>query len=210
MSQMRTRNPSPLAGEGNRSAPLNQQPSPLVGEGGEDRRSEPGEGALSPQVTRARKLRAEMTDAERTLWRALRDRRFAGYKFRRQAPIGPYVADFLCYDCRIVVEADGGQHAGSQRDKRRDAWFAANGYRVVRFWNNDILSNLEGVLTVLHEALQEGTPHPARAAHGHPSPARGEGNRSVPRNQQPSPLAGEGGEDRRSEPGEGAFPEVAR
>jgi very-short-patch-repair endonuclease len=66
-----------------------------------------------------------MTDAERKLWFALRDRRFANFKFRRQVPIGPYVADFVCFERRVVIEVDGGQHAGSARDERRDSWLSA-------------------------------------------------------------------------------------
>jgi very-short-patch-repair endonuclease len=103
---------------------------------------------------RARVLRARMTDAERKLWFALRDRRFAGFKFRRQVPIDRFIADFVCFEARLVIEVDGGQHAGSLQDRWRDTWFAANGFRVVRFWNNEVLSNLDGVLTVLLAELE--------------------------------------------------------
>jgi very-short-patch-repair endonuclease len=119
-----------------------------------------------------------MTDAERKLWFVLRDRRFANFKFRRQAPVGPFIADFVCYDARVVIEVDGGQHAESRSDERRDRWFAANGFFVLRFWNHDVLKNPEGVLTVILERLNERTPHPARAARERPSPARGEGDRA--------------------------------
>ena len=95
-----------------------------------------------------------MTDAERKLWYALRDRRFAQFKFRRQVPVGPFVADFVCFEARLVIEVDGGQHAESLPDKTRDRWFAANKFRVMRFWNNEVLSNLEGVMTVLAHALE--------------------------------------------------------
>jgi very-short-patch-repair endonuclease len=94
-----------------------------------------------------------MTDAERKLWFALRDRRFAGFKFRRQVPIGPFIADFVCFEARLVIEVDGGQHADSIQDQRRDRWFAANKFRVMRFWNNEVRSNLEGVMSLLAEAL---------------------------------------------------------
>ncbi|WP_423879015.1 endonuclease domain-containing protein [Bradyrhizobium sp.] len=118
-----------------------------------------------------------MTDAERKLWLALKDRRFQSFKFRRQVPIGPYVADFLSFESRLVVEVDGGQHAGSARDVERDRWLAENNFRVVRFWNNDVLSNLEGVLTALATELHN-TPHPAsRLRSTPPSPARGEGKK---------------------------------
>ena len=116
-----------------------------------------------------------MTDAERKLWFALRGRRFKSFKFRRQVPIGPYVADFLSFASRLIVEVDGGQHAESERDLKRDQWLSENDFRVVRFWNNEVLSNLEGVLTVLATELAN-TPHPAsRSRSTPPSPARGEG-----------------------------------
>jgi very-short-patch-repair endonuclease len=105
---------------------------------------------------RARALRTRMTNAERKLWFALRDRRSAGFKFRRQVPIDRFIADFICFEARLVVEVDGGQHAESLRDQWRDRWFAENGFRVVRFWNNEVLSNLEGVLTVLLAELEQG------------------------------------------------------
>jgi very-short-patch-repair endonuclease len=101
----------------------------------------------------ARGLRRRMTDAERKLWFAVRDRRFAEFKFRRQVPLGPYIADFVCFDARLVVEVDGGQHADSVADDERDRWFAANNFLVLRYWNNDVLRNLEGVLTSLLEVL---------------------------------------------------------
>ncbi|HWD57970.1 MAG TPA: endonuclease domain-containing protein [Stellaceae bacterium] len=100
----------------------------------------------------ARRLRRTMTDAERRLWFALRDRRLAGFKFRRQHPIGNFIVDFACTKHHLVVEADGGQHAESESDARRTALIEAMGWRVMRFWNNDILANTEGViLTLLRE-----------------------------------------------------------
>ena len=99
-----------------------------------------------------------MTDAERKLWFALRDRRFANWKLRRQVTVGPYVADFLCYQARMVIEVGGGQHDGSARDRVRDRWFNRNGFHVKRFWNNDVLSNLEGVLTELESELAQAVP----------------------------------------------------
>jgi very-short-patch-repair endonuclease len=156
------------------TAPGNASPSPLAGEGAERQRREAGEGAKSLTKT-ARNLRSRMTDAERKLWYALRDRRFQSFKFRRQVPVGPYVADFLSFTSRLVLEVDGGQHAESARDARRDSWFAENNFRVVRFWNNEVLSNLEGVLTILASELAN-NPHPApRSRSTPPSPARGEG-----------------------------------
>jgi very-short-patch-repair endonuclease len=125
----------------------------------------------------ARQLRARMTDAERKLWFALKDRRFATFKFRRQVPIGPYIADFLCFELRLITEIDGGQHADSVRDIERDNWLARNEFHVVRFWNNDVLQNLEGVLTSLAEQLDR-TPHPSsRSRETPPFPSRGEGKK---------------------------------
>ena len=151
-------------------------PSPPAGEGAERRGREAGEGAR-PRTKAARRLRSQMTDAERKLWFALKDRRFQSFKFRRQVPIGPYIADFLTYDSRLVVEVDGGQHAESARDAERDRWLVENDFRIVRFWNDDVLSNLEGVLTALATELHN-TPHPtSRLRSTSPSPARGEGKK---------------------------------
>jgi very-short-patch-repair endonuclease len=149
-------------------------PSPLAGEGAERKKREAGEGSRHLTGV-ARKLRSRMTDAERKLWLALRGRRFEAFKFRRQVSIGPYVADFLCFKTRLVVEVDGGQHADPAHDLKRNQWLTENGFRVARFWNNDVLSNLEGVLTVLAAEL-DATPHPtSRLRSTSPSPARGEG-----------------------------------
>jgi very-short-patch-repair endonuclease len=112
-------------------------------------------------------MRSHQTDAEHRLWQLLRAHRFAGYKFRRQVPIDIYIADFVCFAERLIIEVDGGQHAGSTRDVRRDAYLLGQGFRVLRIWNNDIFNNEEGVLASVLNALQ--TPLP------NPSPARGEG-----------------------------------
>jgi very-short-patch-repair endonuclease len=152
-------------------------PSPLAGEGAERQRRKAGEGA-QPLTKTARKLRSQMTDAERKLWFALKGRRFQSFKFRRQVPIGPYVADFVSFASRLVVEVDGGQHAESERDMKRDRWFAENDFRVVRFWNNEVLANLQGVLTALAAEFAK-TPHPASRSRSTPlSPARGEGKKA--------------------------------
>jgi len=102
---------------------------------------------------RARALRRDMTDAERRLWAALRHRRLRALKFRRQHPIGRFILDFACVEHRLVVEADGGQHADSESDARRTAWLESRGWRVLRFWNNDILSNPEGVQEAILQAV---------------------------------------------------------
>ena len=112
-------------------------------------------------------LRRRATDAERTLWFALRGRRLEGCKFRRQWTLGPFVVDFCCLEMHLVVEVDGGQH-DEEWDAPRTAWLQSQGYRVIRFWNNDVLTNLDGVLQSIVAALRE-DPHP------NPLPQAGEG-----------------------------------
>jgi very-short-patch-repair endonuclease len=110
-------------------------------------------GANRITTTRSRRLRSDQTDAEAKLWRHLRSRQLAGCKFVRQEPIGPYICDFVCRERRLVIEVDGSQHADSAADKARDAWLASRHYQVLRFWNNDVLTNIDGVLTVIHGAV---------------------------------------------------------
>jgi len=101
----------------------------------------------------ARRLRQSATEAEQRLWAALRDRRLEKYKFRRQHPIDPYVVDFACTEHGLVIEIDGGQHADSTADGRRTAWLESKGWRVVRFWNNNVLTNTRGVIEAIMQAL---------------------------------------------------------
>jgi very-short-patch-repair endonuclease len=103
----------------------------------------------------ARRLRRDATDAERRLWSALRDRRLSDYRFRRQYPIGRFIVDFACTRHRLIVEADGGQHGNNEADRARTAWLADQGWRVLRFWNNDILANANGVVETILKELQE-------------------------------------------------------
>ena len=114
-------------------------------------------------LVKARRLRRDLTDAERKLWFELRDRRLRGYKFVRQEPIGPYYVDFVCRDQKLVIEVDGGQHAESNHDAVRARFLLGDGYRILRFWNTDILQNRQGVLlTILKELSErEDAPHPA-------------------------------------------------
>lgn len=105
------------------------------------------------RIKRARSLRQSMTDAERKLWFALKGRRFQNHKFRRQVPIGFYIADFISFEQRLIVEVDGGQHAESVYDKARDAWLRENNFEIVRYWNNNVLQNLDGVLEDLWRRL---------------------------------------------------------
>ena len=130
-------------------------------------------GYTGETLAKAQRLRRETTDAERKLWSVLRNRDLEGAKFRRQQPIGPFIADFVCQEHRLIIEADGGQHTDSLVDGRRTAFLKGKGYRVLRFWNNDILNNLDGVTEVIANALS--TPHPAQAAPESPSPSGGEG-----------------------------------
>ncbi|HTN15738.1 MAG TPA: DUF559 domain-containing protein [Sphingomonadaceae bacterium] len=112
-------------------------------------------------------MRREPTDAERKLWLLLRAKRLQGWKFRRQQQIGRYIADFICFEARLIVEADGSQHVESTADRVRDDYLAGQGFRLLRLWNNDILTNPEGVATAILAALEPPLPNP--------TPARGEG-----------------------------------
>lgn len=122
-------------------------PLPLRERGG-------GEGSLTNRTLQfARQMRTGPTDAERLLWRHLRAHHFAGCKFRRQQPLGPYIVDFVCFSARLIVELDGGQHLASTRDAERDRRLRASGYTVLRFWNDDVLVRTEAVLEEILRAL---------------------------------------------------------
>jgi very-short-patch-repair endonuclease len=125
-------------------------------------------------LAKAQELRRDPTDAERKLWSILRGANLVRAKFRRQQPIGPFIADFVCQRERLIIEADGGQHEDNGYDRQRTAFLESKGYRVFRFWNNDILGNIDGVAQAIAAALE--APHPARASRESPSPSGGEGN----------------------------------
>jgi very-short-patch-repair endonuclease len=109
-------------------------------------------------LTRARTLRRQSSDAESVLWRHLRARRLMGYKFRRQVVIEPYIVDFVCLDARLIIEADGGQHSDQvSYDNDRTVRLEGMGYRVLRFWNHEILGELQSVLEQIRIALIEAT-----------------------------------------------------
>ena len=108
----------------------------------------------------ARALRRNMTDAERRLWAILRGRHLSGWKFRRQHPVGPYILDFACLSHLVAVEVDGGQHADNEDDQKRSHWLEAEGWQVLRFWNNDVLTNRAGVAQSIHDVLAAANPHP--------------------------------------------------
>jgi very-short-patch-repair endonuclease len=166
-------------------------------------------GVLAPRRTdmrggrlmrsRARVLRGNLTDAERMLRRKLRQRQF-GWRFRRQFPIPPYVVDFACIEARLIVEADGGQHALSGHDKRRDAKLIAQGWRILRFWNNDILGNRAGMLSTIAETLGPNPhPNPPQLAEegvpirpGHPTITNRGSALRTGSDAPPPPLAGQG------------------
>jgi very-short-patch-repair endonuclease len=126
---------------------------------GEDDISGPLSRSRERVRVRARTLRESATDAETLLWHHLRDRRLAGYKFRRQRPIGPFFADFACLEAKLVVELDGGQHAAAtEYDAARSRAMESEGFRVLRFWNNEVLSQTDAVREQILQALQTLTP----------------------------------------------------
>ena len=136
-----------------------------------------GKKAQPAQVVRARTLRRDMTDAENRLWYHLRDRRLLGFKFVRQYPIARYYADFACREAMLVIEADGGQHT-PERDALRDQAIKTAGYTILRFWNNDILTNTSGVLEEITNTLASCVPSPLRG--------EGQGEGAIPHVQTTS------------------------
>jgi very-short-patch-repair endonuclease len=141
----------------------------------------------------SRTLRTSATDAERKLWHHLRANQLNGARFRRQHPVGIYVLDFACVQQRLAVELDGGQHADDVvRDATKTAFLETQGWRVLRFWNNDVMGNIEGVLTLIAEALLASSRPPP-----HPSPCQGEGAKNM------SPCQGEGAKTPSPSQGEG-------
>jgi very-short-patch-repair endonuclease len=145
--------PPPLRGRSDREA---------VWEGGQ----EPAHHRLVPYIrrTRAKSLRRDMTEAEKRLWYWLRAHRFDGAGFRRQTPIGPFIVDFVSHEQRLVIELDGGQHAESKRDAWRERWLRSKGYRVLRFWNSDVLKNQDQVLQLIYEATASNGPPSRRSS----------------------------------------------
>ena len=115
----------------------------------------------SQALARAKSLRTNQTDAEARLWYHLRAHRFLDLKFKRQKPVGRYIVDFVCWEQRLIVELDGGQHAEQMTyDQQRDAWLRSEGYTVLRFWNDDVMQQLEGVLERIRSAVaREPSPH---------------------------------------------------
>jgi len=109
----------------------------------------------------ARRLRTHPTETERLLWRHLRLRQLGGYKFRRQQPVGQYIVDFICLEKRLIVEVDGGQHAEqAESDSQRTRWLEAEGFRVLRFWNTEVLRDTTAVKETIRAALDDGDSPP--------------------------------------------------
>jgi len=133
-------------------------------------------GANLIKTRRARSLRVNATNAELRIWNRLRSRQLAGCKFVRQEPIGRYIVDFVCREKRLIVELDGGQHSLNKRDVERDRRLTEHGYRVLRFWNNEVFENMDGVLETIAGALAVvSPPHPVLAkGEDRPLPAGGE------------------------------------
>jgi len=117
---------------------------------------------------RSRELRNNPTESERLLWDKLRSRQLLGVRFNRQVPIGPYIADFVSRSEKLIIELDGGQHAWQvERDRKRTHYLEALGYRVIRFWNNEVIENIEGAVSVIERALRDNpSPSPSREREG--------------------------------------------
>ncbi|MBI2608625.1 MAG: endonuclease domain-containing protein [Deltaproteobacteria bacterium] len=109
----------------------------------------------------AKKLRKDQTDTERHLWNSLRAKKLGGLKFRRQAPLGPYIVDFVCLEKKVIIECDGSQHIENEnQDIKRDAWLKSQGFKVLRFWNNIIFQETESVLEEIFNKCHEESPSP--------------------------------------------------
>jgi len=112
---------------------------------------------------KARALRKRSTDAERLLWSRLRGKQAGGYKFRRQQPIGDFIVDFTCFELRLIIEVDGGGHSEQiEADQKRTAWLESQGFRVVRYWNNEVLLQTQGVLEAIWQAVEAQQPTESR------------------------------------------------
>lgn len=141
--------------------------SPLAGEEGARRAAVGRRGGRRNLLPLAKRMRREPTEAEIRLWSILRAGRMDGAKFKRQEQIGDYIVEFVCSAEQLIVEADGSQHVENHADEARNAWLKSQGFRILRFWNDDILRDTDAVGAAIHAALRPPLPNP--------SPARGEG-----------------------------------
>ncbi len=175
---MRKSSPSPQPSPRKRGEGVNT-PLPHAGEG-------KGERVL---LQNAKSLRSNQTDAEQKLWYHLRAHRFMGLKFKRQKPIGRYIADFICVEQKLIVELDGGQHADQTAyDTERDGWLRGEGYTVLRFWNNEVMQGMEGVLERIRLTLSP-DPSPASGRGEQDNPLAPLAGRGLGRGEQDNPLA---------------------
>jgi very-short-patch-repair endonuclease len=112
---------------------------------------------MESSISKAKVLRLNETEPEQILWSWLRKKQLGGYKFRRQEPIGKYIVDFVCFDKRLIIEVDGGQHNEPriiENDEKRTEWFESQGFKMLRFWNNEVKENIEGVMIKIADALE--------------------------------------------------------
>ena len=116
-------------------------------------------------IKKAKDLRKNLTDAERKLWSHLSGKQCEGVKFRRQQPIGRFIVDFVSFEKKVIIEVDGGQHS-EEIDKERDQWLSDQGFKVLRFWNNEVLQNAEGVFEVITDACFSPSPSPSHQGRG--------------------------------------------
>ena len=145
----------------------------------------------------ARGLRRRQTDAERKLWSHIRDRQIDGWTFKRQVAHGRYVLDFFCFETSLVIEVDGAQHADerAEYDRMRTAYLEREGLRVLRFWNSDVLDNIDGVLATIYLALgQQQAPSPGALRRQRSVATRREARRPLPKGRGGAPASGEGDE----------------
>ena len=148
-------------------------------------------------LTNAKALRSHQTEAEQRLWYHLRAHRFMDLKFKRQKPMGRYIVDFVCVERQLIIELDGGQHAEQVKyDQLRDAWLRGQGYTVLRFWNNEVMQQLEGVLEQIRFTLSPSPPAPLPQAGEGSKAQAGEGQGEGTVFISPLPLAGEGSGER--------------
>jgi very-short-patch-repair endonuclease len=141
------------------------------------------------EIGRARALRSNATDSEKTLWHKLRELKHLGYRIRRQSPFRNYVLDFVEHSAKLVIELDGSHHGlpdQARKDERRDALLMAEGYRVLRFWNSEVVENLDGVVDVIMRELRQRDPHPTIADGDCRPPHKGE----VKKTTRPLPRKG--------------------